>query len=143
MITSDRWWHTLSVARKAKELARKIKPNDEKYAEDMFLLGLLHDFGYEFTTGEHAKIGGEVLKRNGYRYWREIMFHGCVEDCDMTDESFILNCADMTIGPDGKDMTFEERLEDIAARHGKTSRAYEMSFKEISVLKKDKRCKLI
>lgn len=49
MITSNRWQHILGVARKAKILAQALRPNDEKYSEDMFLLGMLHDFGYEFT----------------------------------------------------------------------------------------------
>lgn len=42
MIIENRWKHILGVARKAKELALKFRPNDEKYAEDMFLLGLVH-----------------------------------------------------------------------------------------------------
>ena len=27
---------------------KKIHPNNEKYAEDMFLFGVMHDLGYEF-----------------------------------------------------------------------------------------------
>lgn len=67
MITENRWKHILGVARKAKEFALKMRPKDKKYVEDMFLLGLLHDIGYEFTEGNasHAIIGGEILKRSG------------------------------------------------------------------------------
>ena len=66
MITENRWKHILGVARKCKEFACKFKPNDGKVAEDMFLLGLLHDMGYEFmeSNAGHAAIGGEILKRN-------------------------------------------------------------------------------
>ena len=40
MITEKRSKHILGVARKAKELALKLKPNDEKYAKRrIFLFG--------------------------------------------------------------------------------------------------------
>ena len=42
----------------------------------------------------------------------------------MTDELFLLNCADMTTGPAGEDFTMQERLEEIGCRHGKESAAY-------------------
>lgn len=44
MITQNRWQHILGVARKAKMLAEKLKTNDTQYAEDMFLLGIMHGF---------------------------------------------------------------------------------------------------
>ena len=40
MITQNRWQHILGVARKAKMLAKKLKPNDTQYAEDMFCSAL-------------------------------------------------------------------------------------------------------
>ena len=40
MITANRWQHILGVARKAKVLAEKLKPNDTKYAEDNIKKGL-------------------------------------------------------------------------------------------------------
>ena len=49
MITENRWQHILGVARKAKILAGKLKPDSAQYAEDMFLLGVMHDLGYEVT----------------------------------------------------------------------------------------------
>ena len=60
MITQNRWQHILGVARKAKMLAEKLKTNDTQYAEDMFLLGIMHDLGYEFmeSNASHAAVGG-------------------------------------------------------------------------------------
>ena len=49
MITQNRWQHILGVARKCREYAIKLKPNNRKFAEDLFLLGMLHDVGYEFV----------------------------------------------------------------------------------------------
>ena len=68
MITKDRLQHMLAVARKAQALAEKIRPGDKEYAQDMFLLGLLHDLGYEFTNDpmQHATIGANILKRARY-----------------------------------------------------------------------------
>ena len=141
MITENRWKHILCVARKAKEFALKLKPNDEKYAEEMFLLGLLHDMGYEFIEGnnQHATIGGEILKRSGYKYWQEVSLHGNETIENMSDELFILNSADMVTGPNGENFTFDERLKEIANRFGKDSKAYNKCMVETNKLKADNR----
>lgn len=141
MITQNRWQHILGVARKAKILADKLKPNNVQYAEDMFLLGIMHDLGYEFieSNTSHAAIGGEILKRNNYRYWQEVSLHGDEKVDNMSDELFILNCADMSTGPSGEDFTFDERLKEIAARFGEDSDAYKKCVIEVEKLKSDKR----
>lgn len=141
MITENRWKHILGVSRKAKEFACKFKPNDSNFAEDMFLLGLLHDMGYEFmeSNAGHAAIGGEILKRNNYKYWQEVFLHGDETVEDMSDELFILNCADMSTGPSGENFTFEERLAEIASRFGKDADAYKKCVTETEKLKADKR----
>ena len=138
MITENRWNHILGVARKAKELALKLLPDDKRYAEDMFLLGLLHDIGYEFTESNsaHAVVGGEILKRSGYKYWQEVANHGNETAKNMSNELFILNFADMMTGPNGENFTFTERLEEIAKRFGKESVPYEKCAIEIENLKK-------
>ena len=141
MITQNRWQHILGVARKCKEYALKFKPEDGQFAEDMFLLGMLHDMGYEFNqnNASHAAVGGEILNRNNYRYWQEVALHGDETVENMTDELFILNAADMSTGPNGEDFTFEQRLEEIASRFGKQSQAYQKCVIEIEKLKSDKR----
>ena len=141
MISENRWQHILGVARKAKILADKLKPNNVKYAEDMFLLGIMHDLGYEFieSNASHAAIGGEILKRSGYQYWQEVALHGDETVDDMTDELFILNCADMMTGPKGEDFTFDERLKEIAQRFGEDADAYKKCVIEVVKLKSDKR----
>lgn len=141
MITQNRWQHILGVARKAKMLAEKLKTNDTQYAEDMFLLGIMHDLGYEFmeSNASHAAVGGEILKRNNYRYWQEVALHGDETVENMSDELFILNCADMMTGPNGEDFTFDERLKEIAQRFGEDADAYKKCVIEVEKLKSDKR----
>ena len=141
MIDVSRSNHILGVARKSKVLALKLNPNNKKYAEDMFLLGILHDIGYEFTKNheDHSRIGGEILKRANYNYWEEVSLHGddCVEN--MSDELFLLNYADMTTGTNGEDVSFKERLDEIANRFGAKSSAYKKCVKVIERLKLDTR----
>ena len=141
MITESRWKHILGVARKAEKLAHKFKINDAKFAEDMFLLGVLHDFGYEFMekNAGHAVVGGEILARNQYRYWQEVALHGDETVENMSDELFLLNCADMMTGPSGENFTFDERLAEIATRFGKDSEPYKKCVIEVTKLKADER----
>ena len=145
MITSSRWQHILGVARKCKEFAVKLKPNNNKSAEDMFLLGMLHDIGYEFTenNASHAYVGGEILKRSGYKYWQVVANHGNETVKDMPDELFIVNCADMSTGPNGENFTFDDRLDEIASRFGKDTNAYKKCVIETDNLRKDKRYKIL
>ena len=145
MISESRWQHILGVARKAKILADKLKPNNVQYAEDMFLLGIMHDLGYEFmeSNASHAYVGGEILKRNNYQFWSEVSLHGDETVKNMSDELFILNCADMSTGPNGEDFTFDERLKEIAQRFGKDADAYKKCVVEVEKLRSDKRYKIL
>lgn len=49
-----------------------------KWIEDCFVIGYNHDIGYEFSKNgiNHNKIGGEILKRNNFKYWKEIYHYG-------------------------------------------------------------------
>lgn len=145
MITQNRWQHILGVARKAKLLAASLKPDNPEFIQDMFLLGVLHDFGYEFAENNatHAATGGAILKRSGYLYWQEVAWHGDETIENMSDELFILNCADMMTGPSGEDFTFDERLKEISQRFGSDADAYKKCVIEIEKLKSDPRFNII
>ncbi len=122
-ITVDRLKHSLAVATKMKKMA---KIDQKKYPVDpneMFVLGFLHDIGYEFSEvqKEHSHKGGEVLRKQGYKYWKEIYFHGVPQDEYDSPELRLLNYVDMTIGPHGEEMTIKQRIDDIAARYGNNS----------------------
>ncbi len=123
MITDDRIKHSLAVAKKMKEMAAE---NPDKYPVEpgaAFVLGLLHDVGYEFSgeQKEHAHKGGSVLKEQGYKYWKEVYYHGIPQDEYDSPMLRLLNYADMITGPAGEYMTIEQRIEDIAKRYGEGS----------------------
>ena len=69
--------HSISVARKMVEIA-KDKQLSDKEIKNCFVIGYLHDIGYEFTKNdmEHNVIGGEILKNSNFKYWKEIYYHG-------------------------------------------------------------------
>lgn len=124
MIDNDRLKHSLAVARKMIEIGKKYNLNDNEL-QDLFVLGFNHDTGYEYgNNANHGHIGGEILKRNNYKYWKEIYYHGEV-NIDYTSLFLeILNKADMQIDKFGNDVGYDKRLEDIKNRYGENSTTY-------------------
>lgn len=123
-ISLERMKHSLEVARKMKILVELEPTKYHINPEDAFLLGILHDIGYEFcnTQDEHAKIGGNILRAQGYKYWKEVYYHGIIQYEYNSSLLQLLNFVDMTTGPNGEDMTMEERINDIIKRYGKESK---------------------
>lgn len=122
-ISFDRLKHSLEVAKKMKKI---VLENQEKYSctpEDMFILGLVHDIGYEFANEQpqHAVVGGIALKNQGYKYWKEVYYHSRIQNEYMSNELLLLNYADMTTGPHGESMSLTQRHEDVVKRYGKGS----------------------
>lgn len=120
----DRLKHSIAVGRKMVDIGKSRGLKDGKLQE-LFVLGYNHDIGYEFGVNKnHAKIGGEILKNSGYKYWREIYYHG---DANTTYQSLyldILNLADMQIDKNGKSVSLDERLKSIEKRYGVESDTY-------------------
>lgn len=123
MITNERMAHSMAVARKMKEIANSDPQKYPVNPEEAFILGILHDIGYEFSAEQkdHGRIGGELLKNQGYQYWQEIYFHGTTQDKFTSPMLNLLNYADMTTGPQGQSLTVEERIQDIENRYGASS----------------------
>ena len=93
-LTKNRMLHSLAVAKTMKEITEKRYPEDQELAQEMFILGLLHDIGYEFCEDEgedHAKIGGDILRHQGYPYWKAVYFHGIPEK--VYDTESLAKCA--------------------------------------------------
>ena len=61
-ISEDRLHHIIGVARKAYQLAKSMDC-DEDFARKMFMVGWVHDVGYEFSKeqAEHPGISSEML----------------------------------------------------------------------------------
>ncbi len=127
MISFDRMTHQLSVARDLVEQAQSRGTYSEQELQNLFVLGYLHDIGYEFATDpdDHAAIGGEVLKRLGFTYWAEVANHGNPESSYSSAELDLLNSADMHTSSTGERVTYAERLQDIADRYGEDSPRYQ------------------
>ena len=121
----DRLKHSLAVARKMVEIAKLNKMSDIEI-ENCFVIGYNHDIGYEFTDNgiNHNKIGGKILKQNGFKYWKEIYYHGIVDSEYESIYLNILNQADMQIDKYGNDVGYDKRLEDIKTRYGENSEVY-------------------
>ncbi len=124
-ISKDRLQHSIGVARKMYEMALQRGWNVEQ-AKKMFVLGFVHDIGYEFSNvqSEHADIGAEILKLCGFQYSNEVQYHGKVQQDYSSEELYLLNVADFLVGPDGHPVSVEERLVGIAQRYGEKSSQY-------------------
>ena len=122
-ITVDRMKHSLAVARKMKDIVMQNPKEYDCSPDDAFVLGMLHDIGYEFVAEqkEHANKGGLVLKEQGYRYWREVYYHGIPQEEYTSSLLELLNYADLTTGPSGESMTVQQRIDDIIIRYGRES----------------------
>jgi len=134
-MNDDRLKHSISVGRKMVELGKKYNLTEEDL-NNLFLLGYNHDIGYEFEKNgvDHNIIGGNILKENGYKFWKEVYYHGNPDSEYNSLYLDILNEADMQIDKYGNDVGFEKRLEDIKNRYGENSKPYLSSKKIISNL---------
>lgn len=121
----DRLNHSYVIGKKMIQIGKELKL-EEKELNDLFLLGLNHDIGYEFTKKgiNHNKIGGTILKNNGYKYWKEVYYHGEVNEKYNSLYLTILNKADMQIDKYGNDVGYDKRLQDIKNRYGEKSIVY-------------------
>ena len=75
-------------------------------------MGYNHDVGYEFSDEEisHNVIGGKILKENGYKYWKEVYYHGEVDSEYKSMYLDILNKADMQIDKYGNEVGYEKKI---------------------------------
>lgn len=131
----DRMKHSLAVAKKMIEIGKE-KQLGENEIQDLFILGINHDIGYEFGNKEnHNTVGGNILKNNGYKYWQEVYWHGNSKSEYESLYLDILNEADLSINKYGEEVGYEKRLEDIKSRYGTDSFQYNNSLEIIEKLK--------
>ena len=120
MISHDRKKHIWAVAEFLKDFAIKQNITSEE-VETLYTLGLLHDIGYEFASPEnyikHNEIGGNLLKQLGFKYWREIYYHGVVNSPYQSYYLDLLNWADMHIDSMGNYVSLDNRLKELSIRY--------------------------
>lgn len=131
-VDSNRALHSLAVAKLMEQKAEELNLDKEK----MFMLGWLHDIGYEFTDNKtkHPEAGGKFLESIEYEFQEEVKNHGNPDSVYQSVELDLLNYADMHIDYKGNYVTFEERAEDIKNRYGKDSIQYNNALRIIKRL---------
>lgn len=132
----DRRAHSLAVGRKAAGASHLVAPAQRG---DLVTAATLHDIGYGYpTTSLHALDGARYLASVGFspvvchlvahhsastfeareRGVDIALYDAFRSDVDLRSASAVLWWADMTTGPQGQDVTVEERLDEICSRYG-------------------------
>lgn len=140
-ISDDRLKHMLGVARKSYEIAKNEYNLDEEKARQLFLLGFIHDIGYEFTEdpvkhpSEGFKILDSLIKDNFKDFNQAMLRHGNPDSLRKENIfDIILNKADMHVDYDGQDVSVKKRLDNVIMRFGKDSKQYKDSVKCCKIL---------
>lgn len=135
-ITENKMKHILTVARQCYEIAKNKYKLEESDCQKAFMIGYLHDIGYEFSSlaVNHPEIGFLVVKQTLGVDIPEIRDHGN-PDCEQDTFLAILNEADLTVNAYGDVISVNSRLEDIKARYGATSAQYINALKLATKMK--------
>ena len=102
-------------------------PSDK--CQDMYVLGMMHDLGYELDADafRHDEAMAKALNRMGYKYSNEIYYHSRMQQKYDSPEMRLLYFGDMAVDGKGNWVTFNERLDDLKKRHGENSEVYKES----------------
>ena len=130
----NRYKHCHNVGLKMYKYAKEVFKWNEEKCNEMFVLGVIHDIGYELDKDAfgHDIILSNTLKIDGYKYYNEIKNHSKLQHEYDTPEMRLLYFGDMTVDGTGNWCTFEERLKDLEIRYGKDSEVY-IESKKIAV----------
>ena len=119
-------------------VAEYMYRNAAKYgldSDEMYTLGLLHDIGYLYGNVGHAFRGGELMEKQGYKYWQEVKYHGKDQNEYESDALWLLNAADLMVDANGNLVGTKQRMKDIKERYGEHSKNYEFSQKLVKKMK--------
>lgn len=126
MISGNKLRHSLGVARACQQYAKDIGV-DEEYCDALFVMGFLHDIGYEKSPDtNHPSVGGNMIDSfiKHPELLEAIKNHGKKFE-NLSQADTILNTADLTVSYNGKPCTVWERLDGIKERYGEDSEHYE------------------
>ena len=126
MISENKLKHMLGVARRCEFLAKENGMSEDAQ-KACFVMGLLHDIGYE-----NGVIDGHPVR--GFDYAEAFLSfpdaldaikkHGKPIEGDVSLFDIILNTADLTTNYIGNLVSIEDRLEGITERHSASSTHY-------------------
>ena len=130
----DRWNHVRAVGERAGEVGAILGQEDRRY---LVAAAYLHDIGYSpelQRTGLHQLDGAHYIRALGAERLAclvahhsearfEIRLRGCGEELAAykREESWVsdaLTYCDLTTGPAGLPMTFEDRVAEVEQRYG-------------------------
>ena len=133
----SRYRHCYSVGKKMYIYAKEKLGWSEEKCQEMFVLGNLHDIGYELDKDAfgHDSIMANIMGTD-YAYSNEIRYHSCLQNTYDSPAMQLLYFGDMTVDGMGNWCTFEERLNDLATRHGVDSDVYKESCMLVNYLTK-------
>lgn len=125
----NRYKHCYGVGKRMYAYAKYMWHWDEKRCCEMFVLGNLHDIGYELDPDafDHDWILASILD-GSYKYVNEIRYHSAYQTDYDSIELRLLYFADMTVDGAGNWCNLKERLQDLEKRHGKNSAVYKESL---------------
>lgn len=118
-IRDGKLFHIRAVAEAMRDAALAMGWGEER-AEDMFLLGLVHDVGYVRQPVGHAAAGAEILSRSSYAYAEEVRLHGTYV-ADPSPELELLWLCDLSVDSRGRRCGLTSRLRHVAERFGEDS----------------------
>ena len=134
-ISDNKLYHIQAVAELMYDITLKLG-FDQEIAEQMYLLGFVHDIGYIRQPQDHSTIGSEILYNSNYKYWSEVKNHGKLIDNPSLALKLLWFC-DLHVDHKGIICTFEDRLQDIENRYGISSKQYKNVKEIIQYLKED------
>ena len=134
--------HCVKVARYMYAHADEVfeHPSEEQ-RRDMWLVGLLHDIGREFSKQDgnyHGDVAADMLERCRYPYAGVIRMHG-IKYGEDSKVLRLLNKADWHIDSRGEYVSLRERLYNIRKHHGEDSPAYKNAKQMYYRIKEDER----
>ena len=140
----SRWVHTQAVAARADGLTPAVTPMDDRTTRTLTIVGVAawwHDLGYAPAlrdTGCHQVDGARYLAREGYpERLVALVAHHSAATCEAEERGLsaeleawpreespvadALWMADMTTGPRGEELAYDQRLSEILTRYQRTS----------------------
>lgn len=133
----NRYKHCYGVGKRMYAYAKYNLHWDERRCCEMFVLGNLHDIGYELDPDafDHDWVLANILT-GSYKYSNEIRYHSKYQTGYDSPELRLLYFGDMTVDGAGNWCTLEERLNDLSKRHGINSEVYKESYELAVYLRK-------
>ena len=96
------WGMSEKVLKHSEAVGRVMRKISKENQDEMYVLGLLHDIGKAYGFKDHELTGFELMNKMGFKYSREIMYHGRLQNEYNSSALNILNAADLSVDSTGQ-----------------------------------------